>query len=255
VESGATALVNFPASEKNNWDLRFKILHSRNNIIENNDISNGVEKLGDGNMIYLSGCGENNIIRHNYIHDMVNPHASAAVRTDAMTRSVRFENNLFYNILHSAIALKDVNHANDNIMIDACKKKDSGYLVFRGGPSDGSEIKNNIFIKTDAGKGHFIVERRALRLDAVDMSKAIMENNVFYQSEWNKEDRKEEMVVMTVEKGIYTHTPFEHTDTQLRFVNIEGISVSGDQPQIDLAAPIFKQGYKPFDLSKVGSDN
>ena len=252
VESGSTALIDIPASQSKNWDLRFKVLHSRNNIIENNDLSWGVERLGDGNIIYLSGCGENNIIRHNYIHDIVNPHASAAVRTDAMTRTVRFENNLFYNINHSAIALKDVNHASDNIMIDSSRMKASGYLVFRGGPTDGSEVRGNIFIKSEAGKGLFILERRALRLAPVDMNKAILKNNVFYQKGLKNQVKRDGMFVLKVRRGKTNITPYEHTEEQMKFVNIEGITVSEGQPKIDLSAPIFKQGQKPFDLSKIG---
>ena len=29
-----------------------------------------MQYLGDGNAVYVSGCGEGNIIRRNYIHDM-----------------------------------------------------------------------------------------------------------------------------------------------------------------------------------------
>jgi hypothetical protein len=252
VESGATALIDVPESKNKDWEFRFKVLHSRNNMIENNDISYGVEKLGDGNIIYLSGCGENNIIRHNYIHDIVNPHASAAVRTDAMTRSVRFENNLFFNINHAAIALKDVNHANDNIIIDVSKGNPHGYLVFRGGPTDGSEVKNNIFIKTDPGIGYFIAERRPLRLPPVDLSKAMMENNVFFQNGLTDKDKIDGMYKVKIKKGIYTTALYPHSEEQLKFVNIEGITVSEGEPKIDLSAPIFKQGHKPFDLSKTG---
>jgi hypothetical protein len=252
VESGTTAIMDIPESRNKDWEFRFKVLHSRNNMIENNDISFGVEKLGDGNIIYLSGCGENNIIRYNYIHDIVNPHASAAVRTDAMTRSVHFENNLFYNINHSAIALKDVNHANDNIIIDACMEHGFGYLVFRGGPTDGSEVKNNIFIKSDSGQGVFISERRPLRLPPVDMSKAIMSNNVFFQNGLNDQGKKQGIFVLKTRRGNTSFTPYDHTEDLLKFAIIDGITVSGGKPDIDLSAPIFKQGHKHFDLSKVG---
>jgi hypothetical protein len=252
VESGATALIDIPNSKKNDWNLRFKILHSRNNLIENNDLSYGVEKLGDGNIIYLSGCGENNIIRHNYIHDITHKHASAAVRTDAMTRSVRFENNLFYKIIHSAIALKDVNHAPDNIIIDAGLDGALGYIVFRGGPTDGSDVSNNIFIKTDEGLGIFISQRRPLRLPPVDLNKAIMENNVFYQKGLNANERKEGIYNIKTRKGKHSLTSIPYSDKQLKYMEIEGISVVDGKPEIDVNATIFTQGHKPFDRSKVG---
>jgi hypothetical protein len=252
IESGGTALIDLPESKSSDWDVRFEVLHSRNNLVKNNDISYCVEFLGDGNAVYLSGCGENNILRHNYIHDILNPHASAAVRTDAMTRSVRFENNLFYNLIHSAIALKDVNHATDNIMIDASKMEHSGYLVFRAGPSDNSEVTNNIFICIDSDNTLFIADRPMRRLPPADMSKAIIENNVCYIEGMNDQGHITGIFKLGIAGGKYQIIPVEHSERQMKLMKIEGITISEGRPKIDVSAPVFEQGHLPFDLLKVG---
>ena len=45
-------------------------LHTRNNLIENNEVERVLQKLGDGAAINVTGAGEGNLIRHNYVHDI-----------------------------------------------------------------------------------------------------------------------------------------------------------------------------------------
>ncbi len=60
-----------------------KFLHSRNNIIELNEIHNVMQILGDGNGIYIRGAGSGNIIRRNYIHHLVaETGKQSGIRTD-----------------------------------------------------------------------------------------------------------------------------------------------------------------------------
>lgn len=47
------------------------LLHARENIIEYNEIYKVMQKLHDGNGIYFSGMGNNNVARRNYVHDLV----------------------------------------------------------------------------------------------------------------------------------------------------------------------------------------
>ena len=97
-----------------------------------------------------------------------------------------------------------------------------------------------------------MAERRPARLAPVDMNKAFMENNIFYQEGLQDQEKKEGMVIINLMRGVTTISPFEHTEEQLKFAEIEGITVTDDKPVIDISAPIFKQGHKPFDFSKVG---
>ncbi|TWU37919.1 hypothetical protein Q31b_47080 [Novipirellula aureliae] len=56
------------------------LLHARENLISMNDISRTLQKLGDGNAIYLSAMGENNRLERNYLHD--NYHTAGTIRLD-----------------------------------------------------------------------------------------------------------------------------------------------------------------------------
>lgn len=55
------------------------LLHARENRIENNEIYETMQRLHDGNGIYLSGMGANNQLLHNYVHDIP---SGQLVRTD-----------------------------------------------------------------------------------------------------------------------------------------------------------------------------
>lgn len=251
-ESGVTALQpHFEGSS--NWELRFKIIHTRRNIIENNELFNCVEIMGDGNAIYLSGCGENNIVRHNYIHDMIIPRAHAAgVRTDGVTRSVCLENNLFYNISSSAIVLKDINHATDNIMIDVDKNGGAGYLSVRGGPNTKSRILNNIFLETRNQNPRFIFGRQASWLTKINLEDATLENNVFYQENIDKSENIVGIYIQKEINGKLQTVPFLVSENEMKYEKFEGISVENDRPVIDISSSIFQNNHKVFDISKIG---
>lgn len=54
---------------KESWEERERFLHGRQNIIANNDINHVMEKMQDGNAIYISGAGHGNVLQGNYVHD------------------------------------------------------------------------------------------------------------------------------------------------------------------------------------------
>ena len=69
------------------------LLHARENRIAYNDISRCMLKLGDGNAIYFSGMGKNNICEFNYIHDV--PNNRGFIRLDDNSGYTYIRNNVF----------------------------------------------------------------------------------------------------------------------------------------------------------------
>ena len=69
-------------SGKETWVERERFLHSRNNIIENNDLHHVMKVMNDGNGVYISGTGKGNIIRGNYVHDTPQEAGGEALRCD-----------------------------------------------------------------------------------------------------------------------------------------------------------------------------
>ena len=53
--------------------------------------------LGDGASINVTGAGEGNLIRHNYMHDIfASEWVSGVLRTDDFQRGTTWENNVIY---------------------------------------------------------------------------------------------------------------------------------------------------------------
>ena len=161
------------------WDVRFKILHSRNNVFEYNEIHHAVNVMGDGNAYYMSGCGSNNTFRCNYVHHQVGAHASAAARTDGVTHYANFYNNVFYKISKSGLVLKYAGHkAINNIFVDSYDSKQAGgweggtgWLELRSGPSYDTQVKNNIFYDSTGNSSRFLGKKTDSRLKPIDFDK------------------------------------------------------------------------------------
>ena len=129
---------------------------SGDNVIEYNEIDHVMEVLGDGNAIYIV-TDQKNTVRYNYIHDMLNSHSSGAMRTDGVgtAKNITFQGNIIYNTINGGIILKGFGHqAINNIFIDAAGDLNRtweggrGWLEIRCGPSEGTTIKNNIFLSS-----------------------------------------------------------------------------------------------------------
>ena len=124
--------------------------HAKDNIIEFNDISHPLEKLGDGSALNVSGAAENNIVRNNYLHHVTTYNASSVMRVDDWQKGTTFENNIVYKSNIGAITRKSFNHIKNNMFIDASRK---GYVRFASYPGEtpsfGSVLQNNIFYESE----------------------------------------------------------------------------------------------------------
>lgn len=88
-------------------------LHARNNIVEHNKVTKTLLQLSDGSSLNVSGAGEGNIIRHNYVYDV----DYIAVRTDDWQRSSTTTHNIIARA-GTGVVHKDYNHIINNIFID-----------------------------------------------------------------------------------------------------------------------------------------
>lgn len=115
-------------------------LHAKNNIIEKNKVTNTLLQLKDGASINVSGAGEGNIIRHNYVYDV-----DIAFRTDDWQRGTTTTNNIV-NGARIAVIHKDYNHITNNIFMNYTGEA----ILMRAFPRQyfklGSVIQQNIFI-------------------------------------------------------------------------------------------------------------
>lgn len=131
------------------WQQALPYLHTHDNMIEYNEIHHVMEKMGDGNGIYVRGAGGGNVIRRNYIHHLVTPMMmQAAIRTDGGQRDTLIAENLIYKCMAQGIILKLNNRCENNIVFDVLAPPRGYYLSLREGPMTDATIKRNIFYST-----------------------------------------------------------------------------------------------------------
>ncbi len=137
----------------NDWDVMFPYLFASDNVIEYNEIHHVMEVMDDGNAIYLSGTGLNNIVRKNYVHHNFSPHRQASLRSDDYARDITFSDNIIYKFSRAGIVAKyDATITNNYIidyipteMVDGEKHNPLAFIYIGAwGPIKGGIAKNNI---------------------------------------------------------------------------------------------------------------
>ncbi len=137
--------------ESMEWPEITAYLHTIDNVVEYNEAYRTNELLGDGASMNVSGAGEGNILRRNYIHDIYNPDIHGAIRTDDYQNGTLIEENVIFRTNSDGICLRHNNTAINNIVCDVGKPRSrvSGgvcrYLWIGHNPLDGSVIDKNIY--------------------------------------------------------------------------------------------------------------
>ena len=152
--------VDLRAETQASWHAREPYLHARKNLVELNEIHHGMLGLGDGNAIYVSGCGAFNIIRKNYIHDMVSTRVNANIRCDDDQHLTIIERNMIVNCCGEGFITKGKNTIVNNIVYNLMHElpdgrrtlHQRGYLVLPWGEVAGSVIQRNIFVSLIPGQ-------------------------------------------------------------------------------------------------------
>ena len=225
-------------------------LHTHDNIVELNEISHAMEKLGDGNAIYIRGAGAGNVIRRNYVHHLVTPMImQCAIRTDGGQRDTLIAENLIYKCTSQGIMLKLNTRVENNIVADVIAPPRGYYLSVREGPLTGATITRNIFYSSNP-ESQFINElpargkaksedRRGRALARA--ADAETDSNIY----WCTVDRKlgRKFLKKQQADGIDAHS----LAVDPLFVDPE----NGDF-RLKSDSPALKLGFVPFDFSKAG---
>lgn len=224
--------------------------HTHDNLVEYNEIHHSMLKMGDGNGIYIRGAGEGNIIRGNYIHDMVGQTLmQAAIRTDGGQTGTLIVQNLIYRCTSQGILTKLDNKVENNIVADVIAPPRGYYLSVREGPLTGASIQKNIFYcSTDTaefinelppGKKGSTEDRRGRALARV--MDAETDYNIYF---FKKDPKKgESLIAKNRANGVDENS----LAVDPLFVDPE----NGDF-RLQPGSPALKMGFVPFDRSKVG---
>ncbi|MGJ8673738.1 right-handed parallel beta-helix repeat-containing protein [Rubritalea sp.] len=224
-------------------------MHCRNNIIEHNEIHHVMQILGDGNGIYIRGCGPGNVIRGNYVHHLVaaTPKQSA-IRTDGGQMDTLIEGNLMYKCKSQGMTLKLNNRFDNNIIADVIVPRGT-YLKIVEGPMKGASNLRNIFYSSDSGC-KFISEPGAGKGNVGEDSRGrVTARMKDIDSDYNlyfcKADRKigEEVLQKLQKDGVDSHS---------RAVDPMFQDPANGDFRFKPGSPAIKMGIKPFDMSLVG---
>lgn len=224
-------------------------LHTRHNLIENNEIHHAMQILGDGNGVYIRGAGPGNVIRRNYIHHLVSDiQGQSAIRTDGGQEDTLIAENLIYKCSSQGVTLKLNNRFENNIVADVIAPR-GVYLKIVEGPMRGASNKRNIFYSSladctfisqpGAGTGNVGEDRRGrvpARMKDIDS-----DNNIYFCK--SDVDRARMTLKSLQMDGVDTNSRAEDP----MFVDPE----NGDfrfKPE----SPALKLGIAPLDMSQVG---
>lgn len=227
-----------------NWKLREKYYHSRYNLLEYNEITHSVQKLSDGNGIYVSGAGKGNIIRYNYLHDNLEHHLPAPIRCDDdQHETLIYGNVLYHNYAFAAgIVSKGINDIINNVIVAPLAVPRFGYLSFEWVPVTGSKVYKNIIIPhPDGGKAHAERPRRDQTLNLPDLTETEMDSNLYYHPTdptW-MDEHLQRMQAIGKEKASLVGDPMFIDPENGNFGFKEG-------------SPALKLGIEPLDVSKMG---
>jgi len=228
-------------------------LHTHDNLFEYNEIHHAMEQLGDGNAIYIRGCGAGNVIRRNYIHHLVAPMImQCAIRTDGGQTDTIIAENLIYKCTSQGIILKLNNHCENNIIADVIAPPRGYYLAVREGPLTGATIKKNIFYSSTSnctfidellpGRGRATEDRRGRTL--AKSKQADTDYNIYFCA--SNPQLGKQMVQNQQQDGVDVHS----LAVDPLFVD----PAHGDF-RFKPDSPALKLGIIPFDMSKVGIRN
>ena len=224
-------------------------LHTRSNLIENNEIHRVMQILGDGNGIYVRGCGPGNVIRGNYIHHLVSPiNGQSGMRTDGGQMDTLFVGNLLYKCKSQGMTLKLNNRFENNIIADVIAPRGT-YLKIVEGPMEGARNKRNIYYSTLAdctfisepavGKGKVGEDRRG-RV-AARMKDIHSDYNIYFCKADNSRS-----------DGVLEKLQGDGVDTNSRALDPMFVDPEDGDFRFKPNSPALKMGIIPFDMSRVG---
>jgi hypothetical protein len=218
------------------WEERERFLHSRQNVLEQNDIKDVMEVMQDGNGIYISGTGHGNVVRGNFVHDTYSMAAGEAIRCDDDQNEVLIENNIVYKYgTHGVgICTKGRNHIFNNIVALPPNRVNRGMLSFESDVRNtaGSRVLHNIFYGGQA-KQPFVYNDGIKQ----DVSGIVLDRNIYF----NTSDPKaaDDYLKWAVTNGV-----------EVNSLQVDPLFVDAVNGNFELkpGSPAIKLGFRPFTI-------
>ncbi|MGJ8641876.1 MAG: right-handed parallel beta-helix repeat-containing protein [Luteolibacter sp.] len=227
------------------------LLHARENHIGMNDISRTLLELHDGNAIYFSAMGENNLVEHNYLHK--NYDTAGTLRLDDNPSYTIIRENVITEA-QQGFGLKDAAEVTNNFVFTETFLRGRSTPGWLGGTKRVIP-KGNIFMpsaSSESGNGLYLTDDRATNKPFYE-NLPKMENSIYFTRN-------------TSPAYVPKDTPGSDLFTGEQVIpGKDSIKLLYADPMFDEEAmktgiyrfkegsPVEKLGIKPIDLRKVGS--
>jgi hypothetical protein len=242
------------------WPKSSPYYHTRNNLVEDNEVFLVMQKCFDGNAIYLSDVGDGNIIRRNYIHHLNGVGMQQAIRTDAFIKNTTIAENVIYNCNGGGINLKYYeNNAYNNIIADIhdivyensagkTNRMFIGYFsimdVFtrdKMPPYTNCTIQNNIFYKVTSHNTFYRQGSIKGKLTELKLEECNIDKNLYFDV--NLADHGKSAVSYYRTRGADANSII--ADPLFRDIN------NGDF-RLNENSPAYQIGFKDIDMRRIG---
>lgn len=226
------------------WKQREPYLHSRNNLIEFNEIHNAMEALGDGNCIYVSGAGGGNVVRSNFCHDCTGPYMNAVIRCDDDQHDTLMEGNICCRTggYGEGIISKGDNDIVNNVIADLRPVQNHrGYIVFPYGDITGSRIEGNILYSRREGQILYYHGQASRHGEPPRLSDAQVDRNLYCctkDAHW-----ADELLEQQRDQG----HEIKSRQADPRFADMDGSDF-----RFATGTPAAELGIRPLDAGRMG---
>ena len=230
------------------WQKREPLLHSRDNLIDYNQIHDVMKTMGDGNGIYVSGAGGGNVVRFNVVGPCPSPRMAEGIRCDDDQHHTILHGNLVFGQGGDAtgITLKGTNRVTNNILALPLVNPHRGMLSLETGPLNGAVIKRNIILtsspeQTPVSEMRIHGSGRKARLCDTDS-----DQNLYY-------------CTSDPESSSQLLSQFQSFGIDVESQSLDPLFVNAEENDFHLKAnsPALKMGFQPLPLEKmfVGKSN
>ncbi|MHB1454202.1 MAG: right-handed parallel beta-helix repeat-containing protein [Saccharofermentanales bacterium] len=225
------------------YEEQIPYLHSRDNLIVRNEITNAVEVMGDGDAIYNSGSGRGNVIRQNYIHDCTSIHFCDAIRCDDNQVDTVIDSNIIHapGGLATGICSKGKNTITNNIIYMTADKPNRGFLSFELGPVTGSVVQNNILYATKQSQEAYFMDRTYGDGEIPVFAGTFTDRNIFFNEN-----------VLGWGKAIIEKSASQNTDQQSMEADPGFYDIANKDFRMHYDSPAFKLGFKTINVADIG---
>ncbi|MEN8725667.1 MAG: right-handed parallel beta-helix repeat-containing protein [Lentimonas sp.] len=239
------------AQYKNRLEHFLPLLHARENRIIMNDISRTLLELHDGNAIYFSAMGENNLVERNYLHQ--NHDTAGAIRLDDNPSFTIIRENVITES-ERGLGLKGPADVINNFIFTETFLRGRSLPGWLGGTKKALP-QRNIFMPPASSKssgGLYLTDDRATERPFYE-NLPLMENSIYFTANTSQPY----VPKAALGNDLFTGQPVTPGKGAVKLQYIDPMfdeeAMKEGLYRFKKGSPAEKLGIKPIDLRKVGS--